>query len=160
VHEFSDRLLVITSGLGLFHYWPDARNSRELRSVVVEAGDAVLFTRAVVHTFTAPLGDLTLLSYHAPFFEFDDTRQFTKLSPVGNRDWKWGLRGLVVKSMARAAHKDSVEKGFDEPNANDFSDSPLSRLPRGLLSRGAAVSQTSATNPSRVGAMLEMKRRQ
>jgi len=77
VHEFSDRLLVVTSGLSLFHYLADAGKSRELRSVVVEAGDAVLFTRGVVHTFTAPLGDLTLLSYHAPFFEFDDARQFT-----------------------------------------------------------------------------------
>lgn len=76
VHEFSDRLLVVTSGLGLFHYL-DARESRELRSVAVSAGDAVLFTRGIVHTFTAPLGDLTLLSYHAPFFMFDDTRQFT-----------------------------------------------------------------------------------
>jgi len=77
VHEFSDRLLVVTSGVGLFHYLPVAEKTRELRSVVVDAGDAVLFTRGVVHTFTAPLGDLTLLSYHAPFFEFDDTRQFT-----------------------------------------------------------------------------------
>jgi len=77
VHEFSDRLLVVTSGVGLFHYLPDVGKSRELRSVVVDAGDAVLFARWVVHTFTAPLGDLTLLSYHAPFFEFDDTRQFT-----------------------------------------------------------------------------------
>ena len=77
VHEFSDRLLVVTSGLGLFHYVPDAGTSREVRVIAVEAGDAVLFTRNVVHTFTAPLGDLALLSYHAPFFEFDDTRQFT-----------------------------------------------------------------------------------
>ena len=77
VHEFSDRLLVVTSGIGLFHYLPHAEKVRELRSVVVEAGDAVLFTRGVVHTFTAPLDDLTLLSYHAPFFEFDDTPQFT-----------------------------------------------------------------------------------
>jgi len=85
VHEFSDRLLVVTSGLGLFHYLPKAGNSRELRSVVVDAGDAVLFTRGLVHTFTAPLGDLALLSYHAPLFEFDDTRQFTLLRQSGTR---------------------------------------------------------------------------
>jgi hypothetical protein len=65
--------------VGLFHYLPGAEKVRELRSVVVEAGDAVLFTRGVVHTFAAPLDDLTLLSYHAPFFEFDDTRQFSVL---------------------------------------------------------------------------------
>lgn len=77
IHEFSDRLLVITSGIGLFHYLPDAERTRELRSVVVEAGDAVLFSRGVLHTFTAPLNDLTLLSYHSPFLELDDPRQFT-----------------------------------------------------------------------------------
>jgi hypothetical protein len=102
VHEFSDRLLVVTSGLGLFHYLPDARESRELRSVSVSAGDAVLFTRRVVHTFTAPLGDLTLLSYHAPFFMFDDTRQFTiprqtlydgRFAWLPIRRWVHDLRG-------------------------------------------------------------------
>ncbi len=87
VHEFSDRLLVVTSGVGMFHYLPDAENTRELRSVVVETGDAVLFTRGVVHTFTSPIDDLTLLSYHAPFFEFDDTRQFT--IPRQSRDFRF-----------------------------------------------------------------------
>lgn len=92
VHEFSDRLLVVTSGVGLFHFLPDAEKTRELRSVVVDAGDAVLFTRGVVHTFTAPLGDLTLLSYHAPFFEFDDTRQFMipRQSTAGCYTWSPG----------------------------------------------------------------------
>ncbi len=89
VHEFSDRLLVVTSGLGLFHYLPDGGKSRELRSVVVDAGDAVLFTRGVFHTFTAPLGDLTLLSYHAPFVEFDDTRQFTVAQAIGGTSSAW-----------------------------------------------------------------------
>lgn len=87
VHEFSDRLLVVTSGLGLFHYLPDSEESREFRSVVVEAGNAVLFRRGVVHTFTAPIGDLTLLSYHTPFFELDDTRQFT--IPTQSRDFRF-----------------------------------------------------------------------
>ena len=102
VHEFSDRLLVVTSGVGLFHYLPDAEKMRELRSVVVEAGDAVLFTRRVVHTFTAPLGDLTLLSFHAPFFEFDDTRQFS--FPKRSRDcrfaWSLGRIASVVDCSA------------------------------------------------------------
>lgn len=63
--------------------------SRELRSVVVEAGDAVLFTRGVVHTFTAPLNDLMLLSYHSPFFEFDDTRQYTVLRCSRESRFAW-----------------------------------------------------------------------
>lgn len=95
VHEFSDRLLVITSGLGLFHYLPDAGESRELRSVVVEAGDAVLFARGVIHTFTAPLSDLTLLSYHSPFIELDDSRQFTVPIGVERKTSAWSPQGMV-----------------------------------------------------------------
>lgn len=98
VHEFSDRLLVVTSGIGLFHYLPAAGKSRELRSVMVDAGDAVLFTRGVVHTFTAPLSDLTLLSYHAPFFEFDDTRQFTISRRSEGSGYAWQLGRLVSNS--------------------------------------------------------------
>lgn len=106
VHQFSDRLLVVTSGVGLFHYLPDREKTRELRSVVVETGDAVLFTRGIVHTFTAPLGDLTLLSYHAPFFEFDDTRQFTLLRQSCDFRFAWAPGGLV--SMAEDADRTSV----------------------------------------------------
>jgi len=95
VHEFSDRLLVVTSGTGLFHYLPDAGKSRELRSVVVDASDAVLFTRGVVHTFTAPLGNLTLLSYHAPFFEFDDTRQYTIPGRTRDGGFAWAPGRLI-----------------------------------------------------------------
>jgi mannose-6-phosphate isomerase-like protein (cupin superfamily) len=97
VHEFSDRLLVVTSGLGLFHYLPDGEKSRELRSVVVGAGDAVLFMRGVVHTFTAPLDDLTLLSYHAPFFEFNDPRQYSLAAMEG-------LPRALLNSLTRVAH--------------------------------------------------------
>ena len=107
VHEFSDRLLVVTSGVGLFHYLPVAEKSRELRSVVVEAGDAVLFTRGIVHTFTAPLDDLTLLSYHAPFFEFDDTRQFSIFEGIEGRCWTWEtvprLKSGFMQHVAQAA---------------------------------------------------------
>ncbi|MEK6676882.1 MAG: hypothetical protein AABZ47_14665 [Planctomycetota bacterium] len=101
VHEFSDRLLVVTSGVGLFHYLPDAEIVRELRSVVVEAGDAVLFMRGVVHTFTAPLDDLTLLSYHAPFFEFDDTRQFT--IPRQSQDFRFSRTPGRLHSVTECA---------------------------------------------------------
>ena len=95
VHEFSDRLLVVTSGRGIFHYLPDAGTAPEPQSVVVKAGDAVLFTRGVVHTFTAPICDLKLLSYHAPFFEFDDTRQFTVLQRQGASCFRWSLCRLA-----------------------------------------------------------------
>lgn len=96
VHEFSDRLLVVTSGLGLFHYLPSAGGSHELRSIVLESGDAVLFTRGVVHTFTAPLGDLRLLSYHGPFFAFDDARQFTIPQQRNEFRFAWCPGSLVL----------------------------------------------------------------
>ena len=92
--------------IGLFHYLPDREKTRELRSVVVETGDAVLFTRGVVHTFTSPIGDLTLLSYHAPFFEFDDTRQFT--IPRQSRGFRFAWAPSRLLSMMECADPTSV----------------------------------------------------
>ncbi len=96
VHEYSDRLLVVTSGIGVFHYLANA--ARELRSLVVEPGDVVIFTRGLIHTFTAPLGDLALLSYHAPFFEFDDTRQYTIPASVREGRYVWTPGRLAAVS--------------------------------------------------------------
>jgi len=104
VHEFSHRLLVVTSGLGLFHYLPDVRESRELRSVAVSSGDAVLFTRGVVHTFTAPLNDLTLLSYHTPFFEFDDSCQFRIPGSLAGKTCEWKTASQIKRNFTRAVH--------------------------------------------------------
>lgn len=95
IHEFSDRLIVVTSGVGLFHYLPDTGKTRELRSIVVEPGDVLLFTRGLIHTFTAPIGDLTLLSYHSPFFALDDSRQFTIPIGLQDRDFAWSPQGVV-----------------------------------------------------------------
>lgn len=89
VHESSDQLVVVSSRLGVFHCLPDPGRSRELRSAVADAGDIVLFTRGAVHRFTAPVGPLTLLSYHAPFFEFDDARQSTILRRAEGAQCEW-----------------------------------------------------------------------
>jgi len=95
VHEYSDRFIAVADGFGLFHYMPGGEASGELRSVVVQAGDIVAFTRGLVHTFTAPVSDLVLLSYHAPYFEFEDPRQFT-LSKLPLRDkLTWCPAGVV-----------------------------------------------------------------
>ena len=56
---------------------PGGASCHELRSVVAQAGDVVVLTRGLVHTFTAPVAHLVLLSYHAPYFEFEDPRQFS-----------------------------------------------------------------------------------
>ena len=76
VHEFSDRFIAAADGFGLFHYMHEGASCNELRSLVVQAGDVIVFKRGLVHTFTAPVADFVLLSYHAPFFAFDDARQF------------------------------------------------------------------------------------
>ena len=106
------RLLVVTSGIGLFHYLPDAGESRELRSVVVGAGDAVLFTRGVVHTFTAPLDDLTLLSYHVPFFELEDARQYL-IFERRTGGWVWQLSSLLQATQRFVGSRFCGTAGFE-----------------------------------------------
>jgi mannose-6-phosphate isomerase-like protein (cupin superfamily) len=99
VHEYSDRLILVTSGMGLFHYLPGGSANRELRSVVVESGDVVIFTRGLIHTFTAPITDLTLLSYHSPFFELDDPRQYMIPADLQEGEFIW-VPCAVVRSQA------------------------------------------------------------
>ncbi len=61
-----------------------------------DQGDLVILTRGMVHTFTAALGDLTLRPYYAPFFEFDDTRQFVIAETIAETEWVWKL-GSAIK---------------------------------------------------------------
>ncbi len=80
VHEHSDRCLYVLEGEGLFHASPcDWRvfDGTGIESVPVRAGDVVVFNRGVLHTFSAPLRELVLVSYHSPALAFDDPRQFT-----------------------------------------------------------------------------------
>ena len=56
----------------------------------------VIFTRGMVHTFTAALGYPTLRSYYAPFVEFDDTRQFVVAETIVETEWVWKL-GSAIK---------------------------------------------------------------
>jgi hypothetical protein len=96
VHEFFDRFIAVADGFGLFHYMPGEETCGELRSLVVQAGDVVVFTRGLMHTFTAPIEGLTLLSYHTPFLAFDDARQFTiPARPVG-QEWTWNLPSTII----------------------------------------------------------------
>lgn len=95
VHEFSDRFIAVADGFGLFHYMPAGVSWHELRSVVVQAGDVVVLTRGLVHTFTAPVTDLVLLSYHAPYFEFEDPRQFTIADSLLGQNLRWRPASLL-----------------------------------------------------------------
>lgn len=80
VHEFSDRFIVVLDGEGFFHVSSetlDEFSGRAIRSIPVAAGDALAFTRGLLHTFSAPDRMLVLLSYHAPLVELGDPRQYT-----------------------------------------------------------------------------------
>ncbi len=107
VHEFSDRFIAVAEGSGLFHYMPAGENCGELRSVVVQAGDVVVFTRGLVHTFTAPIAELVLLSYHAPFLAFGDARQFRIPRDPCDRRFVWSP-GQLVRPVTEDATIGSV----------------------------------------------------
>ncbi|MCA9280897.1 MAG: hypothetical protein KDA30_02540 [Phycisphaerales bacterium] len=79
-HLHSDRVIIVLDGRGFFYAADDpkcAHSDDRLRSIAVRKHDAVVFTRGVVHTFTAPVEPLTLLSYHAPFIPLEDIAQYT-----------------------------------------------------------------------------------
>ncbi len=80
VHEHSDRFIAVLEGEGRF-WWSEEPwrqfSGRGIQSTRVRAGDVLVFTRNLLHTFSAPAEDLVLLSYHAPEIPFDDPRQYT-----------------------------------------------------------------------------------
>ncbi len=79
-HEHSDRLIVVLSGSGVFHVSNeqlDRFTGSDVRHISVHVGDVLMFTRHLLHTFSAPKEDLLLLSYHSPAIAFDDDRQYT-----------------------------------------------------------------------------------
>lgn len=79
-HEHSDRLIIVLDGEGDFYLSPqplDVFVGQDVRSIRVRRGDALLFTRGLMHTFGAWSEPLVLLSYHSPVIAFDDPRQYT-----------------------------------------------------------------------------------
>jgi len=80
VHEYSDRFIVVLSGQGRF-WWSEEQwrqfSGISIQSTPVQVGDVLVFTRDLLHTFSAPDEDLVLLSYHSPEIPFNDPRQFT-----------------------------------------------------------------------------------
>jgi hypothetical protein len=79
-HEFSDRLILVAAGSGTFHWSTRslaAFDGLGIRSTPVAIGDLLIFTRGLLHTFSAPDQPLLLLSYHSPEIPFDDPRQYT-----------------------------------------------------------------------------------
>lgn len=78
-HEHSDRFILVLEGEGRFHHAPGpvkGFTGAGVQSVPVSAGILVLFRRGLVHTFSSSKRAMTLLSWHSPYFRFDDPRQF------------------------------------------------------------------------------------
>jgi mannose-6-phosphate isomerase-like protein (cupin superfamily) len=79
-HEHSDRFIVVLEGEGSYHHAPGPVHEfagEGVRSVPVRAGDVIVFTRGLVHTFSTPRRAMTLLSWHRPYLAFLDPRQYT-----------------------------------------------------------------------------------
>jgi len=93
VHEHSDRFIAVLAGEGRF-WWSEKPwrqfDGTGIRSTPVRTGDVLVFTRNLLHTFSAPESDLLLLSYHSPEIPFDDPRQYT----LPSLRWTPGMDGL------------------------------------------------------------------
>lgn len=79
-HLHSDRVIFVLSGRGFYHASSEPMESftgRDVQSIAVRERDALVFTRGVIHTFTAPTQLLVLLSFHAPFVPLDQPDQYT-----------------------------------------------------------------------------------
>jgi len=78
-HEHSDRFILVLEGEGWYHFAPGSVHEftgEGAQSVAVRAGNLVAFTRGLVHTFSTPGRAMTLLSWHRPYFAFDDPKQY------------------------------------------------------------------------------------
>lgn len=104
VHEHSDRFIAVLEGSGRF-WWSEehwrAFRGDDIRSTDVHAGDVLVFTRNLLHTFSAENENLLLLSYHSPEISFDDPRQYTLPG------LRWTPR-LTTTSDRRASRAHSV----------------------------------------------------
>lgn len=79
-HDYSDRFIVVAAGSGRF-WWSDEQSGEfrgsTIDSIPVQPGDVLIFTRGLLHTFSAPEEELLLLSFHSPEIAFTDPRQYT-----------------------------------------------------------------------------------
>jgi len=82
-HDHSDRVIFVTEGSGLFALAGVSGTVESMKSISVKAGDAIVFSRGTLHTFQVPSVDLVLLSYHSPFIDLDDPRQYT-IAKIGD----------------------------------------------------------------------------
>ncbi len=75
-HEYSDRVIYVIEGWGIFEFRSEHNSKYEVRRITVEEGHILAFTRGLMHTFWTLESKMVLLSFHSPFIELDDPRQF------------------------------------------------------------------------------------
>ncbi len=80
IHPLSARALIVTNGHGRFHYSDlsfEKYRGQPVQSDDIRAGSVIIFNRGYLHTFSAPAGPLAMLSFHFPFIELEDERQWS-----------------------------------------------------------------------------------
>lgn len=107
-HEQSERFIFCLAGRGRFHYSHEtlrAFGGSDVRYADIRAGSFVLFSRDVLHTFSASERGMVLVSYQSPSVPFDDPDQYTLplvnwspwMEPVDDVSWRRGT-GQTWKS--------------------------------------------------------------
>jgi quercetin dioxygenase-like cupin family protein len=100
-HEQSERFIFCLHGRGTFHYTKtmlDDFDGGETKEVCIRAGSFVLFSRQVLHTFSASRPGMVLVSYQSPSLAFDDPDQYT----LPNVPWTLGRCSLDRATRNRA----------------------------------------------------------
>ncbi len=110
-HEQSERFIFCLAGRGRFHYSREtlrAFGGSDVQYVDIRVGSFVLFSRDVLHTFSASERGVVLISYQSPSVPFEDPEQYTL--PLVNwspwmepaSDWwpRGGRRAAVVDDGA------------------------------------------------------------
>ncbi|MFN3194056.1 MAG: cupin domain-containing protein [Aureliella sp.] len=72
-HDYSDRVIFVADGKAEFVIC----DAEETKVIEVSRGDVLIFARGLRHTFRTGEESLLLLSYHSPFIELEDSRQYT-----------------------------------------------------------------------------------
>lgn len=74
-HDHSDRVIFVVEGGGTFEFVPEQAGA-QVTKIEIASGDLLMFARGTMHSFRTPENGLQLISYHSPFIELDDSRQF------------------------------------------------------------------------------------
>lgn len=82
VHPYSGRILLIIEGNGYGYHLAEHRKEaiEDIQSIEISAGTMLFFMPNVIHSLSTAARTLTTLTYHTPFYEFNDEKSFEKLA--------------------------------------------------------------------------------